>query len=329
MSILYVTEQGATVTKSGERILVRKDGQLLLELPAIHVEQIVVFGNAQFTTPAVNFVLHQGIDVAYLSSHGTYRGRLQHAFAKDASLRRAQYEHAGNPDFCLALAKGLVGGKIHNSLVMAQRQRQRDAEVKAAIQQLRQAQDAVQNASDLDAVRGHEGSSAAAYFRVFRKALRQDLGFRARRHRPPPDPVNVLLSLGYTLLYNQTFAAINVVGLDPYMGFFHQTHHGHATLASDLMEEWRALLVDSVVLGLINRQEVTASEFHTQKGRVRLSDAGRATFLRAYDARLRSEVTYAPTQQRVAYRRCIELQVRQLARVLTHQPSNYEPFKTR
>ena len=329
MGTLYLTEQGATVTKTDGRLLVRKDGQILQEIPAIHIDQIVVFGNAHFTMPAVNFVLQQGIDVAYLSSHGTYRGRLQHAFAKDATLRQAQYQKANDPAFCLALARSLVGGKLHNALVFTQRQRRREAEVKTTVRFLRQTLHQLATAQSLDVVRGYEGSGAAAYFRAFRRFLKQDLGFQARLHHPPTDPVNVLLSLGYTLLYNQTFAAVNVVGLDPYLGFFHQTRHGHATLASDLMEEWRTLLVDSVVLSLINRSEISATDFRTHEGRIRLQPEGLSKFLKAYDARVRSSVLYPPTQQHLPYLRCIEMQVRQVAQVLTNQQSDYVPYKTR
>lgn len=329
MTTLYLTEQGVTVTKTNGQLLVRKDGAILQELQAIHVEQIVVFGNAHFTMPAVNFILQQGIDVAYLSSHGTYRGRLQHAFAKDATLRQAQYQKANEATFCLALAQGFVHGKVHNALVFVQRQRARHAEARGSITVLQQMLRDIEIASSLETLRGYEGAAAAAFFRAFRVVLKYDLGFRTRAHHPPTDPVNVLLSLGYTLLYNQMFAAINIVGLDPYLGFFHQTRHGHATLASDLMEEWRTLLVDSVVLSMINRGEMRAADFRTHEGRVRLQPDGLSRFLKAYDARVQSEVLYPPTQQRLSYLRCLELQVRQVAQVLTNQQSAYQAYKTR
>jgi CRISPR-associated protein Cas1 len=324
-----LTEQGATVTKTNGQLLVRKDGQILQELPAIHVDQIVVFGNAHITMPAVKFILEQGIDVAYLSTYGMYRGRLQQAFAKDATLRQAQYQYATDPAFCLAVAKSFVSGKVHNTLVFTQRQRGRRSEVKATIRALRHTLRQLPTVQSLETLWGYEGSAAAAYFRAFRTFLKQDLGFQARVQHPPTDPVNALLSLGYTLLYNQTFGAINVVGLDPYLGFFHHTRHGHATLASDLMEEWRPILVDSVVLSLINRGELRAADFHTREGRVRLRHEGLQRFLKAYDARVRSEVLYPPTQQRLTYLRCIEMQVRHLAQVLTNQQPDYIPFKTR
>jgi CRISP-associated protein Cas1 len=226
-------------------------------------------------------------------------------------------------------AKSLIGGKLQNMLAFTQRQRQRDAEVEANLTLMRRMLHRLASADTLDVVRGYEGAASAAYYRTLRRFLKADLGFRTRTHHPPTDPVNVLLSLGYTLLYNRTFAAINVVGLDPYPGFFHQTRHGHATLASDLMEEWRTILVDSVVLGMINRAELSAADFQTRDGRVRFKSAGMTRFLQAYDARVRSEVRHPQVQQRLPYLRCIELQVRYAAQVLTRQQPRYLPFRTR
>jgi CRISP-associated protein Cas1 len=330
MATLYLTEQGVTMTKTDGRLVVRKDGKILQDLPAIHIDQIVVFGNAHFTMPAVNFILQEGIDVAYLSSHGTYRGRLQHAVAKDATLRQAQYHQAQDPAFCLAMAQGFIRGKVHNALVFVQRQQAKHTDIRASLNVLRQMERQIPTAASLDVLRGYEGTAAAAFFRAFRVLLKYDLGFRTRVHHPPTDPVNVLLSLGYTLLYNQTFAAINIVGLDPYLGFFHQTRHGHATLASDLIEEWRTLLVDSVVLGMINRGEFSVTDFRTtRQGQLQLRSEGLNRFLKAYDARVQSSVLYAPSQQQLQYLRCIEMQVRQVAQVLSNQQAAYQPYTTR
>lgn len=179
MSTLYLTEQGALVTKTDGRLLIRKDGKTLHDLPAIHVEQIVIFGNVHFTTPAIKFVLEQGIDVAYLSSYGKYRGRLQHAFAKDATLRQAQYQKASAPSFCLAFAKSLIGGKLQNTLAFTQRQRQRHAEVETSIGFMHQMLRHLSAANTLDMIRGYEGAASAAYFRALR--IRRARGDRSKQ----------------------------------------------------------------------------------------------------------------------------------------------------
>jgi len=331
MASLYITEQGATLAKIDGRIIVRKGRQLLADIPAIKVDQIVIFGNANLTTPMVKFILENGIDVAYLSSRGTYRGRLQPGFAKDAHLRQMQYERSLDPHFRLALSKRFVGGKIHNMRALCRRQRRdlKDSPVEAQLATLERLSHKVALAEGLEELRGYEGAASAAYYKAFRGLLKRDLGFERRDHRPPRDPVNALLSLGYTLLYNNIHALINIVGLDPYQGFFHETKHGHAALASDLMEEWRPLIVDSLVLMMVNREELGKGDFRRIRGQVRLTKEGLARFLRRYDGRLAAEVFHPRLKVRVPYRRCLELQVRHLAKLISGEARSYQPFLAR
>jgi CRISPR-associated protein Cas1 len=329
MGTLYLTEQGAIITKTDGRIVVRKDGQVLQDVPAIEIDQIVVFGNVGFTTPAIKFVLDHGIDVAYLSSRGMYRGRLVPHWSKDGPLRRQQFERASDAGFCLAVSKDIVLGKLHNSVAFCRRQRRRDAEVDAFIRRAEALASQVTGARTLDEIRGYEGAGSAAYYRVLRKYLKYDLGFQRRIAHPPPDPVNILLSLGYTLLYNHLYAAINIVGLDPYQGFFHQPKRGHAALASDLVEEWRAVIVDSVVLTVINSGEIRAQDFQESMQGLRLSRDALVKFLKRFDARVAEEVFSPTTNYRTSYRRHFELQVRHMARVILVEDSAYQPFKIR
>lgn len=269
MGTLYLTEQGATVARTGERLLVRKDGKLLQDMPALHVDQIVVFGNAGFTTPAVQYVLENGIDVAYLSSRGTYRGRFQPPGAKDAALRQQQYHRSLDDAFCLRIARAVVAGKIHNAAAFCRRQRRLTHDGKHRLKRLAALLPSVHAAGNMQQLLGYEGAAAATYYQVWRTFLRADFDFHKRQAYPPPDAVNALLSLGYTLLYNRMFAAINIVGLDPYQGFFHQRKYGHAALVSDLIEEWRAIIVDSIVLTVINRREIKPDDFqHGNTARV-------------------------------------------------------------
>lgn len=327
MTTLYLTEQGAVVTKTGERLLVRKDGALLHDVPALHVDQIVVFGNASFTTPAVRYVLENGIDVAYLSSHGTYRGRFQPAWAKDASIRQQQYQRSLEPAFCLSIAQAIVAGKIRNAVAFCRRQRRLSRDGKQHAHAMEALLPKVPTATTLDQLMGYEGSAAALYYRVLRSLFKTDMGFQRRQAHPPTDPVNALLSLGYTLLYNQMFAAVNIVGLDPYQGFFHQRKHGHAALASDLIEEWRAIIVDSVVLTVINRREIKRDDFQSAERGLRLSKPALQRFVTRYDARVRETVYVPAIKGKTPYRRMFELQVRQLVQALNGAQATYEPFQ--
>jgi len=190
-------------------------------------------------------------------------------------------------------------------------------------------QQRVAKAEKLEQVLGYEGAASAAYFRLLKTFLPHDWGFQTRQAHPPTDPVNALLSLGYTLLYNQLYAAINVVGLDPYQGFLHQRKRGHATLASDLMEEWRAIIVDSVVLTVINRREIKVDDLQRTNQGVRLTKSALTRFVKRYDARVAEEVLAPTGQYRTTYRRYFELQVRHLARVLLGEAPMYRPFTIR
>ena len=234
MAILYVTQQGAVLHKSGNRLIVKKDNDVLQEVPIVKVDEVVIFGNGHMTTQTMGFLLHKNIPVSFLSSQGKYKGKLQPPFAKDTRLRQYQYAVAADTSQCLALAKCFVQGKLINATRFSQRQRSQNAEVKAAASTIRQTLEKLQRAKNLDSLLGYEGSGTVAHYRAFRQFLTRDWDFTTRQFRPPPDPINAMLSLGYTLLHNHVYAFINVVGFDPYCGYFHHPKHGHAALASDL-----------------------------------------------------------------------------------------------
>lgn len=326
MGTLYVVEQGAVIGRTGERLIIRKGELVLQELPVVQVEQIVILGNATLTTQTVPFLLEKGIDVAYLSSRGNYRGRLQPQWTRDATLREAQYRRAREERFCTAIAQQIVAGKIRNMLIFCRRQRRVG---EAEQQRLRSMEALLERLATIEAreqALGYEGTASATYFRVFRQFLQTPLGFQKRQARPPRDPINALLSLGYTLLYNHLYAAINVVGLDPYQGFMHQRKHGHAALASDLMEEWRAILVDSVVLTMVNRRELQDDDFQRTPTGVHLTKDGLTRFVKRYDERVSEEIFVTAINGRTSYRRCFELQVRHLGRVMLGEEDTYQPF---
>ena len=331
MGTLYIAEQGAVLTKTDGRLLIRKGRKVLQDIPAIHVEQIVLFGNVHLTTPAMAFALNEGIDIAFLSSYGTYRGRLQPAWTKDARLRQRQCRVFSDPRRRLVLARQLVHGKLHNMAALCHRQRPQKAPgtIRAAVGRLVQLDKKTANATNLAVLRGWEGIASATFYHVFSTLLRPELGFRSRNRRPPRDPVNALLSLGYTLLFNTFYAMINIVGFDPYLGIFHETKRGHAALASDLMEEWRSIIVDSLVLSMVNHRELGPEHFLCLDGQIRLTKEGLGRFLKRYDARLASKIQHPRLNQRMSYRRCIELQTRHLADVINNDKALYYPFLMR
>ena len=327
MAILYITQQGAALHKSGNRIIVKKASDVLQEIPIVQLDEVVIFGNGHITTPTMGYLLNKNIPVSFLSSHGKYKGKLQPPYAKDTLIRKDQYAVAADPKRCLAFAKGFIRGKLTNTIRFSQRQRTQNAEIQSAIDAMQQTLSKLEGAQNLESLLGYEGTGAAAYYRAFRQFLTHDWGFTARQFRPPPDPINAMLSLGYTLLHNHVYAFTNVVGLDPYCGYFHQPKHGHAALASDLMEEFRQIIVDGYVLSLVNNNRVRPEDFEqTDKG-IRFTKAALDQFLTGYYGRMQQTFQHPTRDEKTTYLRCIELQVRHLARVVTGEDPEYKPFR--
>jgi CRISPR-associated protein Cas1 len=327
MAVLYITKQGASLHKTGGRLVVKQGKNVLSDMPAISVDQVVLFGNIQVTTQAMAYLLKEGIDTSYLSSSGRFRGKLMPELKKDVTLRQQQLKIADLPQTRLAIAKSIVLGKLQNTIIFCKRQRGTDDEVLATIKSIQNAMPKVIEADNVDTLYGLEGAAAANYYKIFRKFLNVSMGFTGRQYRPPKDPINAMLSLGYTMLYNNVYAAINIVGLDPYCGFFHQPRHGHATLASDLMEEFRDIIVDSMVLSLVNRSQVKESDFqNTQKG-VRLSKDALSLFLSHYNGRINHTLIHPSLNVRTTYLKALEQQVRRLTRVILGEEKQYVPFK--
>ncbi len=289
MAPLYVVEQGAVVQKEGERVVVRKDGQLLLSVPVFKLDSVVVFGGVQLTTQVMALLLANGIEVSFMSTDGRIKGRLLPAESRNVLLRLQQYERYHDREFRLRLGRAVVRGKLQNARAVVLRYMRNHPEVPLE-QPARSLEDAlaqVDQAPDLDSLRGVEGRGAAAYFTAFARMVRGDLTFSGRSRRPPGDPVNALLSLGYSLLTQELFGAAAARGLDPYLGFYHDVRYGRPALALDLVEEFRAPVVDRLVLALVNRKVLSPQDFEEgEEGGVLLTKDALRKFLTAYEERL-------------------------------------------
>lgn len=328
MAVLYVAEPGASVGFVGGRIVVRKNKHILQELPVIKLEQIVAIGRINITPAVINYCLQAGVDISYLSSPGHYTGRLQPELHRNVIPRQRQLQRAAEPDFMLAQAKAIVTGKLRNMITMVKRQRRLQQSENAAVAELEALLPGVERAANVDALYGYEGTGSAAYFKAWRAGLRADWGFDARIYHPPLDPVNALLSLGYSLLYKDMHAAISIVGLDPYQGCFHKPRHGHACLASDLMEEHRAVLIDRLVLTTLNKRSLLPQDFQQEAGgRCKLAPPALKKFLLLYAGASTEAVYYPPQSKRLNYRYLLEQQARHYARVVLGEEATYRPYQ--
>jgi len=330
MSTLYLTTPDTIVHKVDERLQVRQHREVLLDVPLLKIEQVVALGRVTLTAAIVEELMSRKIGVCYLRPNGRFVARLEPECNKNILLRSAQYRAAFDSIQSTQLATRFVKGKLANLRVALKRlERERPAEeLTAAIARIKKAERLVKTADSLDSVRGYEGTASAAYFGVFNHFLKvEGFSFSRRLRRPPPDPVNALLSLGYSLLARDIQTACNLVGFDPYLGFLHSERYGRPSLALDLMEEFRPLIVDAAVLRCINLKMLTPADFPEDLGgSVRLEDQALKTFLRVYEERKQTTLKHPVLGIKVTYQRCFELQARLLSRYLTGELEQYLPL---
>jgi CRISPR-associated protein Cas1 len=337
------------LTKQGQRLVVEKQGRQIHWVHAFKVEQVVLLGSVSLTPKALAFLLQEGIDTVFLSFYGKYRGRLMTEFGKNIELRRRQFHRMGEANFQLPLARSLVRGKLLNCRLLLRRanQERRSETVTRTVHRLRLLAEQTRSAANTEVLMGLEGAGAAAYFGVLGEILKAPgITFAGRNRRPPKDPVNVLLSLGYTLLANAVQTQVHLTGLDPYLGCLHSVEYGRPSLVLDLMEEFRPVLVDSLVISLINKRIIRSLDFFRPEDRepaafdfadtdnpkegypILLTHQGMKKFITAFEGRLNQKVLYLPQAQRLSYRQIILAQVRRLVRTLEGE-EEYEPFMSR
>ncbi|MGA7933663.1 MAG: CRISPR-associated endonuclease Cas1 [Kovacikia sp.] len=334
MSTLYLVQQGATLRKEQGRFLIDPPGSApeeeRLEVPIQEIERVLVLGNIQLTNAAISSCLDAQIPVVFLSCRGSYKGHLWSAELGDLPAEMAQFHRYTDPIFQLEMAKTLVWGKLVNSkqlLLRANRKRKSDA-VEGAIAGLTRDIRSVELVDSLESLRGYEGTAASRYFSAFGQLLtHSNFSFTTRNRRPPTDPVNSMLSFGYTLLFNNVLSLILAEGLNPYLGNLHRSDRKEMHLTSDLVEEFRSPIVDSLVLRLINQQVMKPEDFATSgyNGGVYLTDAARRVFLKNFEARITSQTQHPDVQTQVPYRRAIQLQVQRYKRTLL-ESIPYEAF---
>jgi CRISPR-associated protein Cas1 len=366
MSILYLLEQNTTVSKEGGRLLIKKEGVVSQTIHLFKLEQVVLFGNIFLTPAAIRYLLSEGIDTAFMTTRGRYLGRLQSALGKNILLRREQFRKMEEENFSLRTAKFIVKGKLANlrAVLMRLNRTRENISLDDQILSIRNLIGKVDEAESMDSVRGYEGKGTAVYFEGFSRGfLTEDFEFPGRVRRPPTDPVNALLSLGYTLLLHQVMAAVSLVGFDPYFGTLHSMDYGRPSLPLDLMEEWRPTIVDTLVLSVFNLKALIPSDFEekswdggessegsgtpegNQKGleggisestegkaekvSIVLTDVGFRKFITQYERKMSQKVQHHLTGDQMTYRDCIREQVRHFARYLKGEENEYQPMPLR
>jgi len=354
---LYVNTPGVGITKKGETVVVKDQGETVVEVRIKDLHHLAVFGSAQLSTALVQTLCEHDIPISFFSMGGWFYGLARGHGLTNVFTRIKQFARAADPEQSLPLARLFVYGKIRNQRTLLRRNHIEPPPLVLRI--LKHAASAALVAPNHASLLGIEGAAALSYFRHFGGMIKgpevQDeipglddlpseptatvggppaqalftFDFKTRNRRPPRDPVNALLSLAYSLLARDCTIAAHAVGFDPYVGFYHQPRFGRPALALDVMEEFRPLVADSVVLTAINNRMLGPGDFVQAGDAVNLTTAGRKRFLFAYEKRMGDTVTHPIFDYKVSYRRAIELQFRLLARTLTGEIDRYVPFTTR
>ena len=333
---LYVQARDARLGRSGETLVVTVDDTRLATARLAETSQVVLLGNVRITTPCLHELMWRGVPVTWHSFGGWFYGHTAGNGHKNVELRTAQYRASFDAATCLRFAKGLVAAKIQNCRTLLRRNWKRAESSQPVLVDLKSDVHRAARAQSLPELLGVEGSAAARYFRAFDAMLAKDgcggtprFDFETRNRRPPTDPVNALLSFAYSLLVRTWTVTLAAVGFDAFRGLYHQPRYGRPALALDLMEPFRPLVADSVVVQAINNGEVRPEDFVSAAGAVNLSASGRRRFIATYERRLGHEIVHPLFGYRLSYRRLMEMQARLFGRFLLDELPEYPNFTTR
>lgn len=336
LNTLYVTTPESYLSKDGLNVVISVNQSEVFRIPIHNIEQIVTFGYVGASPGLMKLCADAGVSLTFLSPQGRYISRSQGPTKGNVLLRKAQYNYSDNPEFALHLSKLFIGGKIFNYRNILRRfirDNGEDKELSNAADMLLSLKKRVINVGSIDSVRGIEGEAASVYFGVFSHLVlnqKDDFTFSGRNRRPPKDAVNAMLSFVYTLICNDMTAALETVGLDPYVGFMHTLRPGRPSLSLDIMEELRAYLGDRLVLSLINRRQITIKDFISQGDEgIIMTDSGRKTILSAWQLRKKEQIIHPYLNEKVCIGLLPYIQVMLLARFIRKDLDDYPVFLIR
>lgn len=332
MPSLYVMETGSRIEIEYQRVLVTLEDEILFRVPVHKVDQIILIGRVGVTTPALHVLLERNIPVIFLGAHGKYLGQVTPALSGNLPLRQQQFKRNDDPDFSLSFAKSIVAGKIHNQAVQARRWARYNTMItEEMISALQDQEDEAQKSREMSSLLGIEGSAARAYFSIMQKVIAPEWGFTGRNRQPPKDPVNAILSFGYTLLTYTMCSALQIVGLDPFLGYYHAEGYGRPSLALDLVEEFRAPVIDALVMSMITLGQIHPDNFtiDLENGGVCMDQEARKKFIKGFGKKLSTGIKTREIKRGISYQKHFEVQARKVAHCIEGIIDGYEPYKMR
>lgn len=342
LNTLYVTTPNAYLSKDGTNVVVSTDGNELFRIPIQNLDSICSFGYQGASNGVMNLCVDNGVSLAFFSSHGRFISRIQGKVNGNVLLRLKQYSSHSDNDFRNNIASLFIYGKIYNSRIVLRRfvrdyaDHPQSIDVASSAEKLKRRCIDVLRSDNLDSIRGIEGEASALYFSMFPNLILNNdatFCFFGRNRRPPTDPINAMLSMGYSLLANDCASALEGVGLDPAVGFMHSIRPGRNSLALDLMEEMRSYIVDRLVLSLINTRQFKASDFliHTNPGEstptsVIFTDAGMKKFLMAWQNKKKTAIEHPFLHEKIPVGLLPHIQAQLLAKFIRGDLDNYPVF---
>ncbi|MBE6332413.1 MAG: type I-C CRISPR-associated endonuclease Cas1 [Bacteroidales bacterium] len=336
LNTLYVTTPEAYLTKDGLNVVVSVDKEERFRIPILNVESIVTFGYMGASPGLMKLCMDNNVSLSFMTPQGRFIGRVQGATRGNVLLRKKQYALSEDENVALHLAKLFITGKVFNTRSILQRyirDNGADEDVEYVIKQLDWRKKSIMSAENMEILRGEEGSAANTYFDVFSHLIlnqKEDFPFNGRSRRPPKDEVNAMLSFVYTLIANDVAAALETVGLDPYVGFMHTLRPGRTSLALDMMEELRAYLGDRLVLSMINRKQVTKKDFIRQNDEsFVMTDECRKTLLTTWQQRKKEMIEHPYLKEKIPIGLLPYAQAMLLARFLREDLDDYPVFLMR
>ena len=336
LNTLFVTTQGAYLSKDGETVAVKVEQEVKLRLPIHTIGGIVCFGNVSASPFLMGFCAEKDVSVSFLTEYGRFLARVQGPVSGNVLLRKEQYRRSDDASASAQIARSVLIGKLANCRTVLQRalrdhgEKMEQAPMQRAIQFIGAALKRLPNENDLNTIRGIEGDTARIYFDVFDHLIvsqKEAFSFKGRNRRPPLDNVNCLLSFLYSILAHDVRSALESVGLDPQVGFLHRDRPGRPGLALDMMEEFRPFFADRLALSLINLAQVNKKGFNQMEtGAVLMNDETRKTLLVAYQQRKQDEILHPFLNEKVTVGLLFHVQALLMARFLRGDLDAYPPF---
>lgn len=329
-SVLYVVKVGSKISKSGECYIVHTPDEEKRTIPIKDVEHICLFGNVQITTQALIELVNNGGAVFYFTSGGWFQAMTYAPITKNINQRIKQFEKFSDELFCLKVTQKLVIAKISNQRTLLRRNKKMD--INNELMALKKYINSIEKCTDRDSVRGYEGISAKLYWETYPKILGTDNGnwkMQGRNRRPPKDAINAMLSYGYSLLLRDCISAISQTGMDYLLGVYHIVQPGRPAFALDIMEPYRPIIVDSLVLRLINEKIVKNDDFINIKAGIFMKPTAKKKLIYMYEKRMDEMITHPTFGYRLSYRRMIALEAKLLGKFIVGEIDEYSPLVTR